>query len=106
MELYTHEQMLDKHIGKVGTRRRDKFDEDVRKAVEEYCLGEAVKNARVSQHLTQEELGERVGVRAARISKIEKGNGINLSSLIRIFKALGAESGTLDLGSMGRVALW
>lgn len=29
-----------------------------------------------------------------------------LGTINRVFRALGATSGTLDLGSLGRIALW
>lgn len=102
MELYTQDQALDMIVGKKGTKRRDKMERDF----DNFLIGEAVRKARAEQHLTQEELGERIGVRPARISKIERGNVISYTTLVRIFKALGAKSGTLDLGEMGRVALW
>ncbi len=74
--------------------------------VEAYYVGEAIKKARQAQHLTQEQLGERIGVQKSQISKFEKGKSITLASMSRIFKALGIPNATLDLGVMGRVALW
>ena len=55
---------------------------------------------------TQDELGERMGVKKSFVSKIESGKGIAYSTIMRAFKALGAETATLDLGKLGRVALW
>ena len=102
----THEQMLDKYIGSVGTPERDEFDAEVKAAAQEYFIGEAIKETRKKQGLTQEELGERMGVKKSYVSKIESGRNIAYSTIIRAFKALGIPSASLDLGSFGRVALW
>ena len=34
------------------------------------------------------------------------GKGITYSTIVRAFRALGAQTASLDLGSLGRVALW
>ena len=49
---------------------------------------------------------ERMGGKRAEVSKIESGRSITYSTIMRAFKALGAETATLDLGRLGRVALW
>ena len=59
--------MIDKHIGKVGTERRDAFENELRIDL----LGQAIKQARQERNLTQAELGELVGVQKAQISKIK-----------------------------------
>jgi transcriptional regulator with XRE-family HTH domain len=56
--------------------------------------------------MTQEQLGEKIGVQRAQISRLEKGHSISLSSMSRVFKALGIPTASLDLGAMGKVALW
>ena len=50
--------------------------------------------------------GKRVGVKKAQISKFEKGKGFGLSSMRRVFKALGITTATLDLGNAGKIVLW
>ena len=37
--------------------------------VNAYIVGEAIRKARLAQNLTQEQLGERIGVQRAQISK-------------------------------------
>ncbi len=105
-KFYTEEEMLDELIGKVGTPKRDEFEAKVKKEVDDYYIGEAIKQARKKQGMTQDELGERMGVKKSFVSKIESGKGIAYSAIMRAFKALGAETATLDLGKLGRVALW
>lgn len=53
MKFYTEEEILDKHIGKKGTPKRDQFEADLNS----FLIGEAIKQARQSKNLTQEELG-------------------------------------------------
>ena len=98
--------MLDKYIGPVGNPERDEFDAEVKAAAQEYFIGEAIKETRKKQGLTQEELGERMGVKKSYVSKMESGRNIAYSTIMRAFKALGVPSASLDLGSFGRVALW
>ena len=92
--------------GKVGTLQKDKFEEDVNEALCTYRIGEVIKKIRLEQNLTQEELGKRVGVKKAQISKFEKGKGFGLSSMRRVFKELGITTATLDLGNAGKIVLW
>ena len=106
MEIKTHEDMLDKYIGKVGSPERDEFEAQVIAGAREYQVGSAVKQTRKRQGLTQEQLGEKMGVQKAQISKIESGKSITYATLVRVFRALGAKTATLDLGELGRVALW
>ncbi len=105
MKIYTLEEMEDKHIGKVGTPERDKYEQELSDELQAYHLGEAIKEARLSQNLTQEQLGERVGVQKSQISRLEKGRSVSVSSMARLFKAMGIPL-TLEIGGMRKVALW
>lgn len=49
MNLTPLDDVLDKHFGKVGTPKRDAFENDVDEALHVYRLGEAIKNARIEQ---------------------------------------------------------
>ncbi len=106
MELYSFEEVTDELIGKKGTPERDAFDAEVAEAVQAYQLGEAIKKVRLEQHLTQEELGNRIGVKKSQISKLERGGNTRLFTMGRVFRALGIPSATLDLGVGGKVTLW
>ena len=63
VNLTPFEDVLDGFYGKKGTPARDKFEADVDESLHAYRIGEAIKKARLEQHLTQEELGERLGVK-------------------------------------------
>lgn len=106
MKLYTLEEVKDELIGKVGTPERDKHEREVAEAINAYFIGEAIRKAREAQNLTQEQLGARIGVQKSQISKLERGKSITLTSLTRVFKALGIATASLDLGGLGKVALW
>ncbi len=81
-------ELTDKHIGKRGTEKREAFEQELRLDL----LGEAIKQARKKRHLTQEELGELVGVKKAQISKLENSlTDARFETIIKVFKALNAK---------------
>ncbi|MCG9880966.1 MAG: helix-turn-helix domain-containing protein [Bacteroidia bacterium] len=82
------DQMIDKNIGKRGTKRREAFENELRIDL----LGQAIKQARKERHLTQEQLGELVGVQKAQISKIENSlKNARFETILKVFNALGAK---------------
>lgn len=97
---------LDKAWGKIGTSERDEMEARIKEEAENYFVGEAIRKARLAQNLTQEQLGERIGVQKAQISKLERGKSITLTSMRKVFRALGITSAKLDLGMAGEIALW
>lgn len=107
MPLYSLDDLVDRRLGKIGTPERDAFEAEVQREINAYHLGEAIKKAREANHLTQEQLGEKIGVQRAQISRLEKGRSvITLPTIEKVFKALGIKTASLDLGTLGRVALW
>lgn len=106
MKLYTLDEVKDELLGKVGTPERDDFERKVQDSVYAYRIGEAIRDARKRENLTQEQLGERVGVKKAQISRIERGYSVTIPTMSRVFKALGFPSASLDLGNGQKVALW
>lgn len=106
LEFFPFEELEDKIFGPKGTPERDEYEAKVEAEIQAWHIGEAIRKARLAQDMTQEELGEKVGVKKAQISKLEKGKNITIASMSRIFSALGVKSGFLDLGKLGKVALW
>ncbi|MBO8439377.1 MAG: helix-turn-helix transcriptional regulator [bacterium] len=101
------DDLIDEVWGKVGTPERDAMEAQLKEELQAYYVGEAIKKARLKQNLTQEELGERIGVKRSQICKLESGkSSMTLSTLSRVFKALGIAAATLDLGAAGKIALW
>ena len=84
----TIDDLTDKYIGKRGTQKREAFENELRLDL----LGEAIKQARKERHLTQEELGQLVGVKKAQISKLENSlTDARFETIIKVFKALNAK---------------
>jgi len=88
METYTLADMKDKYIGKVGTAERDEYEYELRMDV----LGRMIKTARQERNLTQEQLGQLVGVQKSQISKLESSaNSATIDTILKVFKALKAD---------------
>jgi HTH-type transcriptional regulator / antitoxin HipB len=82
------ESLLDKHVGKPGTAGRDAFEYELKLEL----LGEAIKQARQQQNLTQEQLGKLVGVQKAQISKLENNvTNARFDTILKVFNALHAK---------------
>ena len=79
--------MINKHIGKRGTTRREAFENELKIEL----LGNAIKKARQEKNMTQEKLGILVGVQKAQISKIENSfTNARFDTILKVFDALGA----------------
>ncbi len=88
MKKYSLEELTDKYVGKAGTVQRERFDFELRADV----IGEIIKNARLEQNMTQEQLGKLIGVQKAQISKIENNaKDVRFSTILRVFEALKAQ---------------
>lgn len=82
------DRMIDNHIGKPGTPERLAFESELKIDL----LGHAIKQARQERNLTQEQLGEMVGVQKAQISKIENSvTNARFETILKVFNALGAK---------------
>ena len=88
MKSYSLAEMKDKYIGKNGTIDREEYEYELRMDV----LGRMIKTARQERKLTQEQLGELVGVQKAQISKLESSaNSATIDTVLKVFKALKAD---------------
>lgn len=88
MKSYSLSEMKDKYIGKIGTEERDEYEYELNMEV----LGKMIKSARQERHLTQEQLGNLIGVQKAQISKLESSaNSATIDTILKVFKALKAE---------------
>jgi DNA-binding XRE family transcriptional regulator len=85
---YSLAEMKDKYIGKFGTKEREEYEYELSMDV----LGKMIKTARQERNLTQEQLGEIVGVQKSQISKLESStNSATIDTIIKVFKALKAD---------------
>lgn len=81
-------QLKDRDIGKIGTADRDKYEFDLQMEV----LGEMIKTVRKERKLTQEQLGELIGVQKSQISKLERNTkNVTIETILKVFKALKAK---------------
>ncbi len=101
MKFYTEEEALNEVLGEKGKPLRNDYEVKM----QSFLMGETIKKARLSKNLTQEQLGELLGVKRAQVSRIEKGQNLTLATISRVFKAMNITA-SLDLGSCGKIALW
>ncbi len=88
MKTYSLDEVTDKHIGKIGTLKRDAFENELQLEI----LAATIKQIRKERHLTQEQLGELVGVKKSQISKIENSlTDARFETILKIFRALNAK---------------
>ena len=79
------DKLIDKHVGKKGTESRDQFEEELRLDI----IGHKIKELRKSRNMTQEQLGELVGVKKSQISKIENSFAdARIETILKVFRAL------------------
>ncbi|MCF8307704.1 MAG: helix-turn-helix domain-containing protein [Bacteroidales bacterium] len=79
------DDIKDKYLGKEGTQKRDQYEFDLKLDV----LGDMIKRLRNEKNLTQEQLGEMIGVKRSEISKLERGSrNMTVTTVLKIFRAL------------------
>jgi len=87
-KVYSLSEMKDKYIGETGTVERDEYEYELRMDI----LGRMIKTARQERNLTQEQLGQLVGVQKSQISKLESStNSATIDTILKVFKALKAD---------------
>lgn len=62
LKTFTLDEVNDKYIGKIGTPKRDAFEQELKMEI----LGNAIKKARQERNLTQEQLGKKPLARECR----------------------------------------
>jgi HTH-type transcriptional regulator/antitoxin HipB len=88
LRIYTLDEAKDKHLGKVGNDKRDKYEYELRLDL----LGEMIKQTRQERNLTQTQLGDLIGVQKSQISRIEKNaKNVTIETILRVFGALKAK---------------
>lgn len=77
------DELLDIKYGKIGSEKRDNFEEKA----QYFVISEMLKEARKEANLTQEQLADKIGTKKSYISRLENGKcDIQLSTLYRIFE--------------------
>jgi HTH-type transcriptional regulator/antitoxin HipB len=77
------DELLNAKYGKIGSEKRDNFEEKA----QYFVISEMLKEARKEANMTQEQLADKVGTKKSYISRLENGKcDIQLSTLYRIFE--------------------
>lgn len=88
MKLYTMDEVKDDFIGKKGSAKREKYEQDLQMEF----LGEMIRQVRLERNLTQDQLGKLIGVQKAQISKLENNTtNVTMDTILRVFNALKAK---------------
>jgi ribosome-binding protein aMBF1 (putative translation factor) len=87
-QLSTFNDLLDEKFGKMGTPKREQFNEESLV----WFYGNMLKERRRELKLTQKQVAEKVGREQSYIARIENGKtDIQLSSFMRIASVLGIQ---------------
>lgn len=88
LKLYTMDQIKDEFIGKRGSLKREKYDQQLQMEL----LGDMIKKVRLERNLTQEQLGKLIGVQKAQISKLENNTtNVTMETILKVFTAMKAK---------------
>jgi DNA-binding XRE family transcriptional regulator len=88
MKTVTHEEVLNRFIGEIGTPKRTDFENELKADI----LAFQFKELRKSKKLSQTQLAEKLGMEKGQISKIENGKfNLTLATINKIASALGAK---------------
>lgn len=75
------------YVGAEGTAERNEYEAELRAEL----IAEKIKELRQVRNMTQEELGQKLGVKKAQVSRLESSTAnITLQTLQKVFTALGA----------------
>ncbi len=88
MKRYTLEQTKDDLIGQLGTPEREQYEVELKLEL----IGDMIQQARKQRNLTQQQLGELIGVKKAQISRLENNTGnVTIETILKVFNALEAK---------------
>ncbi len=88
MKKYTLSEAEDLLIGQPGTPERSQYEFELNLQI----IGNLIRSARKARKLTQEDLGKRIGVKKAQISRLENKTGnFTVETLLNVFDALDAK---------------
>ena len=87
LKKYSLDEIKDEFIGKQGSVKRETYEYELKMEI----LGEMIQRARKERNLTQEELGQLIGVQKSQISRLENHTGnVTLTTVLKVFNALRA----------------
>lgn len=87
MKVYKLTEAEDLRIGKKGSPERDEYEFELKTEL----IGDMIKSVRKSRNLTQEQLGELIGVKKSQISRLENNTkNVTVETILRVFGAMQA----------------
>lgn len=88
MKTYKLSETEDLLIGLKGTQKRNEYEAELKTEL----IGDMIKKVRSERKLTQEQLGNLIGVKKSQISRLENNTkNVTVETIIRIFNAMKAE---------------
>jgi len=88
MKKYTLSEAEDQLIGIKGTNERNQYEFELKLEL----IGDMIQAARKNRNLTQEQLGELVGVKKSQISRLENNtSNVTIETILKVFNALEAK---------------
>ena len=88
LKMFTLEEIKNEFIGAKGTEKRNLYEQELQLEI----LGDLIKKIRLERNLTQQDLGNLIGVQRAQISKLENNTtNVTMDTILRVFGALKAK---------------
>jgi HTH-type transcriptional regulator/antitoxin HipB len=83
----TLDELKTKYYGKAGSPKREEYEAQLRLEL----IGELIKQTRENNHLTQTQLGKKLGMGKAYVSRMENNMKTQrVDTILKVFKALKA----------------
>ena len=88
LKMFTLDEIKNEFIGEQGTEKRNLYEQELQIEI----LGDLIKKVRLERNLTQQDLGNLIGVQRAQISKLENNTtNVTMDTILRVFGALKAK---------------
>ena len=88
IKLKRFSDVKDKYVGAVGTPERATYEAELSAEL----VAEKIKELRKAKNLTQQELGDKLGVKKSQVSRLESStSNVTVETLQKVFSALGAK---------------
>ena len=88
LKMFTFDEIKNEFIGEKGSEKRNLYEQELQLEI----LGDLIKKIRLERNLTQQDLGNLIGVQRAQISKLENNTtNVTMDTILRVFGALKAK---------------
>ena len=88
LRLKKFNDVKNKYVGAPGTTEREAYEAELSAEL----IAEKIKQLRKAKKLTQQELGDKLGVKKSQVSRLESStSNVTIETLQKVFSALGAK---------------